>query len=127
MTSTRTIRHLALWVVDSPYSWRRSVSAILPRSFTTKVNGLHALETSIGEGHRIGLTETALPADQEHAQAIAALSDKLGVGAHEVTAVFRSELDRLAAGARITNFLIVLALSKTRSVLRARTGRVAAH
>ena len=91
------------------------------------VNELHALETPTSGGHRIGLTETSLPSDKEHVQAITALSDKLGVSTNDVATVFRSELDRLAAGARITNFLIVLALSKTRTILRARTGRIAAH
>ena len=88
---------------------------------------MHALETPIGIEHRIGFAQPALPAEKEHGQAIAALSAKLGVSAHDVAAIFRCELDRLAAGARITNFLIVLALSKTRSILRARSGRAAAH
>ena len=91
------------------------------------VNELHALETHIADGHRVGLIETVPPSDEEYAHAIAALSDKLGVGTNEVAAVFRSELDRLTERARITNFLIVLALSKTRSILRARTGHAAAH
>jgi hypothetical protein len=88
---------------------------------------MHALETPVGSRHRIELTETVLPSDREHVQAIAALSDKLGVSTNDVAAVFRSELDRLGAGARITSFLIVLALSRTRTLLRARTGRVTAH
>ncbi len=75
----------------------------------------------------MGLTDTASPMNKEYAHAIVALSDKLGVGTNDVAAVFRSELDRLAADARITNFLIVLAMSKTRSILRARSGRVGAH
>ena len=91
------------------------------------MNELRALATPIGGGHRIGLTGTAPPSDKEHLRAITALSDKLGVSATEVAAVFKSELARLAAGARITNFLIVLALSKTRTILRTRTGCVAAH
>lgn len=91
------------------------------------VNELHALETHIAGGHRVGLTETVPTSDHEYVHAIAALSDKLGVGANEVAAVFRSELDRLTERARITNFLIVLALSKTRSILRARNGHAAAH
>lgn len=92
------------------------------------VNALHALETPIiSGGHRVGLTETVLPSDKEHVRAITALSDKLGLSTNDVATVFRSELDRLAAGARITNFLIVLALSKTSTILRARTGPVAAH
>jgi hypothetical protein len=88
---------------------------------------LHALETPIGIDHRIGYAQPALPPDKEHGQAIAALSAKLGVSAREVAAVFRSELERLAAGARITNFLIVLALSRTRTILRGGSGRAAAH
>lgn len=91
------------------------------------VNELHALETHIADGHRVGLTETVPPSDEEYVHAIAALSDKLGVGTNEVATIFRSELDRLTERARITNFLIVLALSKTRSILRARTGHAVAH
>ena len=100
---------------------------IAPGSFRIVVNELHALETHIADGHRVGLTETVPPSDKEYVHVIAALSDKLGVGTNEVAAVFRSELDRLAERARITNFLIVLALSKTRSILRARSGHAAAH
>lgn len=96
-------------------------------SFRIVVNELHALETHIADGHRVGLTKTVPATEKEYVHAIAALSDKLGVGTTEVAAVFRSELDRLAERARITNFLIVLALSKTRSILRARTGHAAAH
>jgi hypothetical protein len=88
---------------------------------------MHALETPIGGGLRIGFTESMLPSDKEHMEAIAAMSDKLGVSTSDVAAVFRSELDRLRAGARIKDFLIVLALGKTRTLLRARSGRVAAH
>ena len=73
------------------------------------------------------MIETVVPSDKEHMRAITALSDKLGIGANDVAAVFKSELARLAAGARITNFLIVLALSRTRSILRAGSGRIAAH
>jgi hypothetical protein len=96
------------------------------------VNKLHALETPAGGGQRVGLTEAVLPSDKlpsgnEYVHAIAALSDKLGVGTNEVAAVFRSELDQLTERARITNFLVVLALSKTRTLLRARNGHVAAH
>jgi hypothetical protein len=91
------------------------------------VNHLHALETPIGGGHRIGFTEAMLPSHKEPMEAIEAMSDKLGVSTNDVAAVFRSELDRLTAGARITDFLSVLALGKTRTILRARTLRVAAH
>ena len=60
------------------------------------MNELRALATPIGGGHRIGLTGTAPPSDKEHLRAITALSDKLGVSATEVAAVFKSELARLA-------------------------------
>jgi len=91
------------------------------------VNKLHALETPIGGGQRIGMTEAVLPSGNEYVHAITVLSDKLGVGANDVAAVFNSELERLASGARITNFLVVLALSKTRTILRARTARAAVN
>lgn len=95
--------------------------------FKTLVSKLHTLETPIEGGHRIGLSEAVFHSDKEHAQAIEALSEKLGVHTNDVAAVFRSELDRLTAGARITNYLIVLALSRTRSILRARSGRAPTH
>jgi hypothetical protein len=93
---------------------------------------LHALEGPVGgerrlDGHRIELGESVFPAERARVQAIAQLSDRLRVGTDEVAPVFRAELNRLAAGAHITNFLIVLASSRTRSILRARNGAVAGH
>ena len=64
------------------------------------------------------MTETGSHLEKDHVRAIAALSHKLQVPAHEVGAIYRKEFDRLAAGARIPTFLVVLAMSNTRSILR---------
>ncbi len=56
--------------------------------------------------------------DKGQARAIATLSDRLHLPVQEVRQVYLQELDRLEAQARIHNFLGVLALSRTRSVLR---------
>jgi hypothetical protein len=93
-----------------------------------KVNELHALDTqraepSIGGAGRIDLAKTHLPMEREHTQAIAALSGKWGVSMKDVGDVYKAEFDRLAAGARVTNFLTVLALNGTRSILQARRAK----
>jgi Protein of unknown function (DUF3562) len=54
----------------------------------------------------------------EHAGVIARLSDDLDVPLDEVGEIYREQLDRLAAGARIRSFLPLLAARNTRSVLR---------
>lgn len=88
-------------------------------------NQLHARDaqsaSSFDGNGAIDLTETELPPEKEHVQAIAALSEKLGVDMKDVAKVYRAEFEKLAAGARVTNFLIVLALNRTRSILGART------
>jgi hypothetical protein len=61
----------------------------------------------------------------EHGGVIARLSHQLQVPLHEVSAIYGAQLERLAAGARIQNFLGVLALRNTRDVLRAEERRVA--
>jgi hypothetical protein len=127
VTGTQRINNLAAASRGFSVYLSANGAATLAAHFKALVSKLHALETPIEGGHRIGLSETVFPSDKEHAQAIAALSEKLGVQANDVAAVFRSELDRLTAGARITNFLIILALSKTRSILRARPGRATVH
>ncbi len=75
-----------------------------------------SLSSLDGKG-RIDLSETELPLEKEHVQAIQALSEKLGVGMKDVAKVYKAEFEKLAAGARVTNFLIVLALNRTRSIL----------
>jgi hypothetical protein len=97
----------------------------LRRQSSIEVNQLHALNTqraepSIGGAGSIDLAKTQLPMERTDAQAIAALSGKLRVSMKDVVDVYKAEFDRLAAGARITDFLIVLALNRTRSILRAR-------
>jgi len=62
----------------------------------------------------------------EHGRLVASLSDELHMPIHEVGAIYREQLDRLAAQARIQSFLSVLAVRNTRSVLRARTTRTPA-
>jgi uncharacterized protein DUF3562 len=89
------------------------------------VNQLRAREaqpsSSLDGNGRTDLTDTNLPPEDEHVQAIAALSEKLGVGLKEVAKVYKEEFDKLAARARVPNFLSVLALNRTRSILGERT------
>ena len=92
------------------------------------MNQLHALNTqraepSIGGAGPIDLAKTQLPMERADAQAIAALSGKWCVSMKDIVDVYKAEFDRLAAGARVTDFLIVLALKSTRSILRARSAR----
>ena len=89
---------------------------------------MHALNTqkaepSIGGAGPIDLAKTQLPMERADAQAIAALSGKLGVSMKDIVDVYKTQFDRLAAGAHVTEFLIVLALNRTRSILRARSVR----
>jgi hypothetical protein len=85
------------------------------------VNQLRAREaqpsSSLDGDGRTDLTDTGLPLEDENVQAIAALSEKLGVGVKEVAKVYKEEFDKLAARARVPNFLSVLALNRTRSIL----------
>jgi hypothetical protein len=104
---------------------RRMVPVTFPPEYKTVANQLQARDaqsaSSFDGNGRIDLTETELPSEREHVQAIAALSEKLGVGMKDVAKVYRAEFEKLAAGARVTNFLIVLALNRTRSILGAHT------
>ena len=54
-------------------------------------------------------------------ETIAALSEKFGRPVDEVLDLYKAELDGLVPVARVTNFLATLAVSRTRSNLRART------
>jgi hypothetical protein len=97
-----------------------------------EVNQLHALDTqrgepSIGAAGPIDLAKTQLPMERDHAYAIAALAGKLGVSMKDIADVYKAEFDRLAGGARVTNFLIVLALNRTRSILQARRAKATAN
>jgi hypothetical protein len=49
---------------------------------------------------------------------IADLSQSFSVPSSKVQAIYREQLRRLAEGARIQSFLSVLAMGKTRSILR---------
>jgi hypothetical protein len=102
---------------------RRTAPVTFSPEKKTMANQLHArdaqsasLSSFDGKG-RIDLSETDLPLEKEHVQAIQALSEKLGVGMKDVAKVYKAEFEKLAAGARVTNFLIVLALNRTRSIL----------
>jgi hypothetical protein len=97
----------------------------LRQQSSIEVNQLHALNTqktdpAIGGSGPIDLAKTPLPMERADAQAIATLSAKWCVSIKDIVDVYKAEFDRLAAGARITEFLIVLALNRTRSILRAR-------
>lgn len=83
------------------------------------MNVQHSVSPS-GDAAPIDLVRTQLPIEMEHAQAIATLSEHLGVPMRDVTPVYKEEFARLAAKARVTTYLIVLALRRTRSILRAR-------
>jgi hypothetical protein len=54
----------------------------------------------------------------DDARAVAALSEKLQLPEREVVEIYKIEFDRLAGQARIPNFLSVLAMRNTKSILR---------
>ena len=56
-------------------------------------------------------------------RAVEELSDELHVPVGEVREIYRQQLNRLAAGARIQSFLGVLARRNTRSLLRDSCGQ----
>jgi hypothetical protein len=64
------------------------------------------------------VTEPVLPLQQDHDKAIAALSDKLKASVQEVGKIYRKEFDRLAVSARVPNYLVILAMNNTRTILR---------
>jgi len=64
------------------------------------------------------MAESASHLQTDHLGAIATLADELKVPVQEVGAIFKSQFDRLAVQARITNYLVVLAMRNTRSILR---------
>jgi hypothetical protein len=59
-----------------------------------------------------------LPKERDHVRAITSLSDRLHAPVDAVDAIYRHEYDRLAQAARIPTYLVVLAMNKTRSILR---------
>jgi hypothetical protein len=61
--------------------------------------------------------------ERADAQAIAALSGKWCISMKDIVDLYKTELNRLAAEACVTEFLIVLALNRTGSTLRARNAR----
>lgn len=66
----------------------------------------------------MALTSRPVEMDTSEVRAIAALSARLHLPVHEVQRVYVKEFDRLKSQARIHNFLAVLALNSTHTVLR---------
>jgi len=64
------------------------------------------------------MAESASHLQTDHFGAIATFANELKVPMQEVGAIFESQFDRLAVQARITNFLVVLAMRNTRSIIR---------
>jgi hypothetical protein len=77
-----------------------------------------ATDLAARPGEKMTATEPGLPLQQDHDKAIAALSDKSRASAQEVERIYRKEFARLAGSARIPNFLVILAMNNTRSILR---------
>jgi len=73
------------------------------------------------------VTHTDPRPDKHDLGPIASLCAELKIPAHEVGAIYREELERLAAGARISAFLDILAMSNTRSILRRARGHIASN
>ena len=65
------------------------------------------------------MIEAVSTIQDDDARAVAALSEKLNLPEREVVEIYRIEFDRLAEQARIPNFLSVLAMRNTKSILRA--------
>lgn len=58
------------------------------------------------------------PAGTELAQAIAHISEKMQIPLDEVHEIYSCEVSRLAAEARLHQFVSILAIGRTRSILR---------
>ncbi len=68
-------------------------------------------------------TQVTVPASGDSSQTIAQLSEKMQVPLDQIQAIYADEVDRLAAEARIQQFVSILAISRTRTILRKlRTG-----
>jgi hypothetical protein len=65
------------------------------------------------------MIESGSRIQEDDARAVAALSEKLQLPEREVVEIYKIEFDRLAEQARIPNFLSVLAMRNTKSILRA--------
>jgi uncharacterized protein DUF3562 len=64
------------------------------------------------------MIESVSRIQDDDARAVAALSEKLQLPEREVVEIYKIEFDRLAEQARIPNFLSVLAMRNTKSILR---------
>jgi hypothetical protein len=64
------------------------------------------------------MMESVSRIQDDDARAVAALSEKLQLPEREVVEIYKIEFDRLAEQARIPNFLSVLAMRNTKSILR---------
>jgi hypothetical protein len=73
------------------------------------------------------MIEPVSPLDADHLSAIAMLAEKLRVPINDVRDIYRKEFARLAARARIPNFLTVLTMGNVRSILRENLKRSQMH
>ncbi len=69
------------------------------------------------------MIESNRAVEKDHTQAIAYLCEKFRLPEDAVSRVFKSEFDRLAAGARIATYIHVLAMNNTRAILHKDGGR----
>lgn len=71
-------------------------------------------------GHRmkIAMIVSVSRLETDHVGAITTLSIEHNVRTNEVGPIYKNQIDRLAVQARITNYLVVLAMRNTRSILR---------
>ena len=65
----------------------------------------------------VGTLAAGIP-ESDDERIIAALSQNFHVPSNKVKTIYREQLQRLTEGARIGNFLSVLATCKTRTILR---------
>jgi hypothetical protein len=64
------------------------------------------------------MIESVSGIQDDDARAVAALSEKLQLPERQVVEIYKIEFERLAEQARIPNFLSVLAMRNTKSILR---------
>jgi uncharacterized protein (DUF2126 family) len=69
------------------------------------------------------MTEPISSLNADHLAAIAMIAEKLRVPVSDVRDIYRKEFERLAARARIPNFLTVLTMGNVQSILRGQLQR----
>ena len=72
------------------------------------------------------MTETITRPGEAHLRNIAALAVQLRIPARDVGAIYQRQYKQLAAMARISTYIGVLAMSSTRSILRQQSKRATA-